>query len=149
MNQILFKWINSSHNNRSSHVCHSTWISVSIWRSTRAELTVEGDAEQLWQIREAAIVLQVFINQSPGVLQRFNKCSSGAAGSGAGRHGWATADTFADTARQGGQFYWIKKDKPFFIYIFFSKRNLLKYAKAILSLRNTPVTRVSEDGLYS
>lgn len=120
--QRLLAWLSkesqteSTHQSRamtrfywSSHFCLSTRnvnmnISVFVWRSIQAELTVEGDDEQLWQVREAAIVLQVFVDQPSRVLQRFDECSSGAAGSGAGRHGWATADTFYGTARRGGQF---------------------------------------------
>lgn len=51
---------------------------------------MRGDAEQLRQVREAAVILQVSVYQPGGVFQRFGECSGGAAGSSAGRHGRAT-----------------------------------------------------------
>lgn len=54
-------------------------------------LTVTWDAEQLRQVREASVLQQMFVDQPGRVFQRFSECSCGAAGSSAGRHGWATS----------------------------------------------------------
>lgn len=77
--------------NRDTGVWFVAMKQTVLWSSQRVlSLTVRRNIEKLRQIREAAVLLQVSVNEPARVLQRLGKCSGRTAGSNTGRHGYAT-----------------------------------------------------------